>query len=78
MSHDLDNKRAWQQCLRVEGVKLPTGYFFGLTATTGDLSDAHDVISVKAYQLDATEDQMKEDRTNIEPSSSYFESPRLN
>ena len=31
----MDNKRAWSPCLRVEGVKLPTGYYFGASAATG-------------------------------------------
>ena len=35
VTHDLDNKRAWEPCLRVEGVKLPTGYYFGASAATG-------------------------------------------
>ena len=35
MTHDLDNKRAWAPCLRVEGVKLPTGYYLGASAATG-------------------------------------------
>lgn len=43
---------------------------------SGDLSDNHDVISFKTYQLDATDAQMQEDRSQIAPSSSYFESPR--
>ena len=35
MTHDLDNKRAWAPCFQVEGVKLPTGYYFGASAATG-------------------------------------------
>ena len=30
-----------------DGIRLPTGYYFGVSATTGDLSDNHDVISLK-------------------------------
>jgi len=44
LSHDLQNKRAWAPCFTLDGVKLPTGYYFGMSATTGDLSDAHDII----------------------------------
>ena len=98
MSHDLDDKREWEECLRVEGVILPTGYFFGASATTGkkvrkmapfpfpsftfdflfpgDLSDNHDIISMKAYELDVTDAQLREDRSKVAPSSSFFESPR--
>uniref|UniRef100_A0A183EEP1 L-type lectin-like domain-containing protein n=1 Tax=Gongylonema pulchrum TaxID=637853 RepID=A0A183EEP1_9BILA len=28
----------WQECMSVAGVRLPTGYYFGFTAATGDLS----------------------------------------
>lgn len=49
---DLENKRAWKQCLSVSGVHLPTGYYFGISAATGDLSDNHDVIGIRFYQLD--------------------------
>ena len=38
MTHDLENKRAWSSCLRVEGVKLPTGYYFGASAATGNMT----------------------------------------
>jgi len=74
VTHDLDNKRAWAPCFQVEGVKLPTGYYFGASAATGDLSDAHDIVSMKLYELDAPEDSG--DRDNIQPSSAFFESPR--
>ena len=40
----------------MDGVQLPTGYFFGMSATTGDLSDNHDVIAVKMYELDSPTD----------------------
>ena len=36
VSHDLDNKRAWTTCLSVKGVTLPTGYYFGASAITGN------------------------------------------
>ena len=52
VSHDLENKRAWKQCLSIPNVRLPTGYYFGLTATTGDLIDAHDILGIKTYELD--------------------------
>lgn len=76
VTHDLDNKRAWEPCLKVEGVKLPTGYYFGASAATGDLSDQHDIISMKLYELDAPEGSDSEDRGQIQPSSEFFTSPR--
>lgn len=48
----MEGKNAWKDCFSVEGVKLPTGYHFGVSATTGDLSDNHDVLSFKLYELD--------------------------
>lgn len=53
---DIENKAAWKECFQVEGVKLPTGYYFGVTATTGDLSDSHDIISIRMYELDLPND----------------------
>lgn len=72
---DLENKRAWKQCLSVSGVRLPTGYYFGISAATGDLSDNHDVIGIRFYQLD-TDVTDTEDRSKIIPSAETFEPPR--
>ncbi|CAG0897087.1 unnamed protein product [Cyprideis torosa] len=49
---DVEGKRRWQECFKVPDVILPTGYYLGLTAATGDLSDHHDVVSVKFFQLE--------------------------
>lgn len=53
---DLDNKHEWKLCFEAKNVKLPTGYFFGMSATTGDLSDNHDIISFKFYELEPLAD----------------------
>ncbi len=42
----------------------------------GDLSDNHDVIGVKVYELEVPGGSDAEDRSKIEPSSSLFASPR--
>merc|ERR1712179_585932 len=76
ISHDLQNKRSWTPCFTMEGVKLPTGYYFGMSATTGDLSDAHDVISVKTYELDTPAGVSKEERADILPEADYVAAPR--
>ncbi|KAI5645621.1 legume-like lectin family domain-containing protein [Phthorimaea operculella] len=77
VSTDLDGKNAWKECLRVQNVLLPTGYFFGASATTGDLSDNHDIIAIKFFELDLLETQNKdEDRSHIIPSAASFEAPR--
>ncbi|XP_013165333.1 PREDICTED: vesicular integral-membrane protein VIP36 [Papilio xuthus] len=77
VSTDLEGKNAWKECLKVENILLPTGYYFGASATTGDLSDNHDIISIKMYELDLLESQNKdEDRSKIIPSAASFEAPR--
>merc|ERR1739838_811536 len=66
---DIENKRAFKECFSVEGVVLPTGYFFGVSAATGELSDAHDIISVKTYDLTTPDDKdQTEDRSQVVPS----------
>jgi hypothetical protein len=44
---DVENKQKWADCIDVKGVRLPTGYYFGISGATGELSDIHDLISVK-------------------------------
>ena len=38
VSTDVEGKNTWIQCLSVDGVRLPTGYYFGVSAATGDLT----------------------------------------
>ncbi|XP_018576972.1 vesicular integral-membrane protein VIP36 [Anoplophora glabripennis] len=77
VSTDLENKAAWKECFQVKGVRLPTGYHIGLSATTGDLSDNHDIMSIRLFELDLPDDpQPEEDRSNIVPSATFFEPPR--
>lgn len=71
---DFENKQQWRNCFTVEGVKLPTGYFIGASAATGDLSDAHEINSIKFYELEHVSDGI--DRTKIIPSATKFEAPR--
>ncbi len=56
---DIHNRRVWEKCFSVPGVSLPTGYFFGVTATTGELSDNHDVVSIRTYELDVARTEKK-------------------
>lgn len=77
VSTDIEGKKAWKECFKVQGVRLPTGYYLGATATTGDLSDNHDIISMKLYELDVQEEPKdEEDRSKISPAASYFAPPR--
>ncbi|KAJ8946905.1 hypothetical protein NQ318_008261 [Aromia moschata] len=56
VSTDIENKAAWKECFEVKGVRLPTGYHIGVTATTGDLSDNHDIMSIRLFELDLPDD----------------------
>ncbi|KAF4790744.1 hypothetical protein TURU_136290 [Turdus rufiventris] len=77
---DVEDKNEWKNCIDIAGVQLPTGYFFGASAGTGDLSDNHDIISMKLFQLmveHPVEDESV-DWTKIEPSVSLLKSPKDN
>ncbi|XP_023029006.2 vesicular integral-membrane protein VIP36 [Leptinotarsa decemlineata] len=77
VSTDIENKAAWKECFQVQGVRLPTGYHIGISATTGDLSDNHDIMSIRLFELDLPDDpENAEDRSNIIPSAAFFEPPR--
>ncbi|PFH50471.1 hypothetical protein AMATHDRAFT_61073 [Amanita thiersii Skay4041] len=39
----------WTDCFRLENVTLPTNPFVGYTAMTGDVADAHDIITVSTH-----------------------------
>ncbi|KAK2816235.1 hypothetical protein Q7C36_022506 [Tachysurus vachellii] len=58
---DIDGQHEWRDCLDIPGVRLPQGYYFGATAITGDLSDNHDLISLKLYQLTVLRSKLDED-----------------
>ncbi|XP_055384540.1 vesicular integral-membrane protein VIP36 [Condylostylus longicornis] len=77
VSTDFENKNEWKNCFSVNGIELPTGYYFGVSATTGDLSDNHDLHSFKFYDLDTNFPYEKAlERTKIIPKSATFEPPR--
>ncbi len=38
VSTDIDDQASWKECFVLRNVKLPTGYFFGFSAATGELS----------------------------------------
>lgn len=59
---DVDGKQQWKDCADITGLRLPTGYFIGASSATGDLSDNHDIISMKLYQLavERTEEEEEE------------------
>ncbi|KAA0202486.1 hypothetical protein HAZT_HAZT003774 [Hyalella azteca] len=73
----IDGGQTYTGCFTVVGVALPTGYYFGVSAVTGDLSDNHDVIAIKTYDLVPLEGaEVLEDRSHLVPSALNFEAPR--
>ncbi|KAI6215911.1 L-type lectin-like domain-containing protein [Aphelenchoides besseyi] len=75
---DTENNGRWKQCFRVPGVHLPTNYYFGLTAATGDLSDNHDIISVKVYEIEYARavNPMEINPGQILPNAEFQAAPR--
>ncbi|VDM32325.1 unnamed protein product [Hydatigera taeniaeformis] len=75
---DIDNQNKWTTCFEVSGVHLPTGYYLGVSAATGDLTDIHEILSLKTYDLGLayTDEELLEDRSAIEPSAESAEPPR--
>ncbi|XP_067879495.1 VIP36-like protein isoform X2 [Heterodontus francisci] len=70
---NIEGKNEWKDCIDIPGVKLPLGYYFGISSATGDLTDNHDIISVKVYQL--TVERMpeeEEDEEVLTPSVDNF------
>ncbi|KAG5638435.1 hypothetical protein H0H81_012652 [Sphagnurus paluster] len=39
----------WSDCIHLTNITLPSNPFLGFSAMTGDVSDAHDIISVTTY-----------------------------
>ncbi|XP_005089869.1 vesicular integral-membrane protein VIP36 [Aplysia californica] len=76
VSTDIDNKSGWKDCFSVSGIKLPVGYYFGVSAATGDLADNHDVMSVKFYELDDDDSSPKAPLYTGLPEASAMEAPR--
>lgn len=64
---DVDGKQEWKDCADITGLRLPIGYFFGASSLTGDLSDNHDIISMKLYQL--TVERTLEEESEEQPTS---------
>jgi len=75
---DISGLGKWKQCLKVDGVRLPTHYFFGVSAATGDLSDNHDVISIKMFEQEYSraERPFETSPEKIEPFAEHFSAPR--
>lgn len=66
---DIEGSNQWKECFKLKGVRLPTNGFLGLSASTGDLSDNHDILSLKVYELEVRPHQVGEQRDSIVPSA---------
>ncbi|KAF8331376.1 legume-like lectin family-domain-containing protein [Cantharellus anzutake] len=66
----------WTPCFTIEKPKLPPAPFLGVTALTGEVSEAHDVISITASGLIINADKLRGPETPIRQkhrsSSSLF------
>ncbi|KAJ5074907.1 hypothetical protein M0811_07950 [Anaeramoeba ignava] len=51
VEYDLGSKGEWIKCSSISNVDLPTGYYFGVSARTGGLSDKHELISILTMDL---------------------------
>ncbi|KAL4231269.1 Vesicular integral-membrane protein VIP36 [Mactra antiquata] len=76
VSMDIDGKDGWSECFKVDGVRLPVGYYFGASAATGELADNHDIISMKLYELELPDVQTKEELYRGLPQADIFAAPR--
>ncbi len=56
VSYDVKNNNYFQHCFEVSNLQLPNGYFFGLTAHTGDVADNHDIYHFHTRLLSAEHD----------------------
>uniref|UniRef100_A0A3Q0RU56 Lectin, mannose-binding 2-like b n=1 Tax=Amphilophus citrinellus TaxID=61819 RepID=A0A3Q0RU56_AMPCI len=62
---DVDGKQEWRECAEITGLRLPTGYFLGASSATGDLSDNHDIISMKLYELTVERTPQEEEEEEV-------------
>jgi lectin, mannose-binding 2 len=77
VSTDTEGTNTWTECFALSDVHLPTMYYFGLSAATGELSDNHDIISVHTYRLASIDDLTNLDRSQIIPSAPAMNSSNL-
>ena len=62
---DARGKNKWTKCFEVENVILPVGYHLGLSASTGELADNHDVVMLKTYEVELMPGQTFNQQVNL-------------
>lgn len=60
----------WTDCFRIEGVSIPLAPYLGFSALTGDVFDAHDIISVTTSSAILADANRPRDKLHVTPSSS--------
>ncbi|KAF9426237.1 hypothetical protein BGZ76_002850, partial [Entomortierella beljakovae] len=63
----VDDENRWDDCFTLFDIKLPVSPYLGFTAHTGEVHDAHDIISVSTTAIEKAE--------HIKPQQSYNTSP---
>ncbi|GFV21946.1 VIP36-like protein [Trichonephila clavipes] len=71
---DTQGTETWTQCFRAVGVHLPTGYFLGASASTGEHSDNHDIVSITTLD-NIIPEKVWEDRNLLIPHAEFLEIP---
>jgi len=68
---NVQGKGYWDACAVIQGVQLPTGYYFGVSAATGDLHDIHDVQQLRVFEIPEQigVHKVQVNRDNIVPSA---------
>ncbi|CDW53900.1 protein RRP5 [Trichuris trichiura] len=74
---DVKNEGIWDHCFTVPNVILPLNYHFGFSAATGDLSDNHDIIGVRMYEIEYHRAERENyDANKVEPNAEKVSAPR--
>jgi mannose-binding lectin 2 len=59
----------WDDCFTLYDVKLPSTSYLGFTAVTGEVHDAHDIISITTNTLSKGEHIQRRPNNNTPPPS---------
>ncbi|KAL3092372.1 hypothetical protein niasHS_007581 [Heterodera schachtii] len=76
---DITGDSQWHRCFTVDHVILPTNYYFGITAATGELSDNHDVLSIRMFEQEFARVEKpfeSANRDSVEPFAENIAAPR--
>ncbi|KAF9100643.1 hypothetical protein BGX27_000312 [Mortierella sp. AM989] len=57
----------WNECFTLFDIKLPTTYFLGFTAHTGEVHDSHDIIRVSTSYVNSTQSYKPQVHNNTPP-----------